>query len=516
MEIWGEGMGLPIFFKQFAFRSGAIILVKLIGAFVRIPLFRLLGAEGIGLYQMAYSFYGLILTLVMCGFPMALSLTTAQDRNRGIRMLKISTLLVTLIGGLISFLTFSYAKEIAGWIGDSELTAAIQMLAPAIFAASLLSLIRGYLQGIEFYGFIALSEVIEQTIRVVTMISFATLWLGQGLSTAVSGATMGAFAGALSALLFLIIILIHHQQPIFHSQTFRPRQPSFILGPGLLLFFQTSFAIYVTRLILPVSDFLDTLIIPHRLQDSGLNFHQATAIFGEISGMAATIVYIPAIVTAALSHILATKLTADWGKKNKANFLLHSRKALELGWLWGASSSLILFFYAKDLSLLVYGDLSLTKAITYLSLAPLITGVRDISTTILWVMEKKQTPFLGLVWGTICSVLSGYFLVAIPGFGYEGAAISLLTLEFIATLWNIRALTHHQRGVSWIIPLFLETLIIVLVAFFCFQLTNRWTYQIHASEFIGEIGKIIFSYLWIGVYMFIRFLNFDRIKFFFF
>jgi stage V sporulation protein B len=515
-EIRGESMGLPIFLKQFAFRSGAIFLVKLIGAFVRIPLFRLLGAEGIGLYQMAYSFYGLILTIVMCGFPTALSLTTARDVKRGLRMLKISTVLIALTGSLISFLIFRYAEQIAGWIGDLELTPAIQMLAPAIFIAPLLSLIRGFLQGIEYYGSIAISEVIEQTIRVVTMLSLATLWFNRGLSTAVGGATLGAFTGALAAFLFLFTILCLHQRKLYQTQLNHQKPSVFLLGPGLLLFFQTSLAIYATRLILPISDFLDALIIPHRLQDSGLNFHQATAVFGEISGMAATIVYIPTIITSALSHILATKLTTDWEKKKKGNFLLRSRKALELGWLWGISSSLVLFFYAKDLSLLVCGDLSLTKAISYLSIAPLITGLRDLSTTILWVMEKKQTPFLGLILGTIFSVGTGYFLVGIHGFGYEGASISLLTLELIATLWNIRALTQHHRGITWMMPLFFETFIIVTIAIFCFQLTNRWLYQIQVSIFIQQVGKIAFSYLCIGIYMFIRFLNFDRIKIFFF
>jgi stage V sporulation protein B len=66
-------MGLPTVIQQLALRSGAIFLVKLIGFLARIPLYRLLGAEGIRLYQMAYSVYGLALTVITGGFPKSLN-----------------------------------------------------------------------------------------------------------------------------------------------------------------------------------------------------------------------------------------------------------------------------------------------------------------------------------------------------------------------------------------------------------------------------------------------------------
>lgn len=52
---YGGTMEISIFFKQMAQRTCAIFLVKIIGFLARIPLFRMLGPEGIGLYQMAYS-----------------------------------------------------------------------------------------------------------------------------------------------------------------------------------------------------------------------------------------------------------------------------------------------------------------------------------------------------------------------------------------------------------------------------------------------------------------------------
>lgn len=77
-----------------------------------------------------------------------------------------------------------------------------------------------------------------------------------------------------------------------------------------------------TRLILPISDFFDALIIPQQLQASGIDIHQAIAIFGEITGIAATIAYMPTIITSALSHILSPKNCGGLATKKKGTVSL--------------------------------------------------------------------------------------------------------------------------------------------------------------------------------------------------
>lgn len=81
-------MKLPVFLKQTALRSGALFLVKAIGFAVRIPLFRLLGSEGTGIYQIVYSIFGFALTLLTGGFPTTLALMTAKDPKRGLQLFK--------------------------------------------------------------------------------------------------------------------------------------------------------------------------------------------------------------------------------------------------------------------------------------------------------------------------------------------------------------------------------------------------------------------------------------------
>ena len=54
------------------------LLVKVIGSVNRILLSRLLGGEGIGLYQMAYPVYLLLLSISAAGIPVAISIIVAE------------------------------------------------------------------------------------------------------------------------------------------------------------------------------------------------------------------------------------------------------------------------------------------------------------------------------------------------------------------------------------------------------------------------------------------------------
>ena len=71
-----------------SFLKGAFILslagitVKLMGALYRIPLARLIGGEGMGLYQMAYPVYTMILALSTAGIPVAISILVAEKNAK--------------------------------------------------------------------------------------------------------------------------------------------------------------------------------------------------------------------------------------------------------------------------------------------------------------------------------------------------------------------------------------------------------------------------------------------------
>ncbi|MGV2687166.1 hypothetical protein GNF82_23230, partial [Clostridium perfringens] len=96
------------------------------------------------------------------------------------------------------------------------------------------------------------------------------------------------------------------------------------------------------------------IIIPNRLQTAGYSSAEATAIFGVLTGMAALVAYMPTLVTAALSHTLTMRMVADWQARNYERFHLRTRIALKVSWIWGWISSLFLYVYNKEISLILF------------------------------------------------------------------------------------------------------------------------------------------------------------------
>lgn len=495
-------MNLPPIIKQVFVRTSIISLVKVIGAVGRIPLFRMLGAEGAGLYQMAYSYYGLVLTIVTAGFSTTLALLTARNPKQGLRMFYLATILLSVIGGICAFLSYWLSPTIARMFGDGNLVWAIRSLAPAILIVPLISLIRGFLQGLEYYGYIAFSELIEQIVRVVTMIFLVSLWISYGTSYAVSGATFAAVTGAFVTLIFLVGVLYYPIRNRLAEQHLLGDQK--VLGPGTLLFLKTSFAILATRLVIPLSDFTDTLIIPHRLQSIGMSPSEATAIFGVFTGIAATIVSIPSILTFALTHTLTTKITSDWQAKKWEQYYRRITRALQFGWLWGVSSALFLLLFSTPLSLMIMGDESLSMAIAYMSAAPLLAGLRDVTTTVLWGVDNQKVPLIGLIIGAVCSSLVLYVFIGIPAYEYIGVAAGLLAMDLIAAGWNLYFLYRKFRHLFSLNVLLKETAALLLFLLPVVYVTLYLLPRLHADELLKTVMSTVLFYLFAIIYISMR------------
>lgn len=491
-------MKTPHLLMQSAIRASAMVVVKLLGLIGRVILTRLVGAEGIGLYQMGYSLYGFVIMLTG-GLPTALAIVTAKQPKLGWRLLKIVSISVIFFSGMISLIVFWKSTPIARLLGNSELNYILRSLAPAILAAPLLGLLRGYLQGLEQFSIIAASEVIEQASRIFFLLLITYYWLPSGIERAIG---KGVYATFLSVIITFLILTIYVS--LLRDKSFRPQNDAGSLP--ILWFFRTSLMISLTRLLIPASEFIDAILIPNRLISAGYSPSEATAVFGIITGMATTIVYTPTLVTEALSHTMTMRIAAHWQHGNLQKYNLLTQVSLKISWLWGLVSSAFLFVYAKDLSLFIFNTDEAYLPIKYMAVIPLIVGFREISTSILWSQDIKKIPLYGLVTGICCSILVQYILIGIPGYGFIGAAAGIVTMEAIPTAWNIRAITIKKAGLY---KLFRTMLLDVIVICGMMLLTFQSVDFIfgNAAAFTRFLAGGGLFFLTSGCYMFLRYKN---------
>lgn len=432
-------MKLPVI-NPAALRAGAILVGKVIGLAGRATLSRFLGAEGVGLYQLAYSCYGIFLMIITGGLPTALALFTAKHPARGWAAFRTLSVPVALAGGAASLLMYMQSEHIAALLGNPDVEAAIRCLAPSLLAVPILQLLRGYMQGTERYGAISFSEIAEQAVRVGTMIILVFLFASEGTSIALGAGLTGTTTGALSAFLLLTVCLATRRfLPAGFIESHSP------VRSGVRSIIHASLAIGFTRLLVPASDFIDSLLIPRRLQTAGYTLSEAISIYGVITGMAVIVAYMPTIVTAAVSYTMTMKLASYFQQGELRSYHAMVRRMLQLCWTWGLLSGMYLLLFADPLAHLLFHTPEAAAPIRYFAVLPLIVGIRELTTSILWTQEKKNIPFMGLLNGIAFSTALLFFLLAIPGFGYEAASIGVLALEGVAVFGNLYAL-HRMRA----------------------------------------------------------------------
>ncbi|MGC5771229.1 oligosaccharide flippase family protein [Paenibacillus pabuli] len=486
-------MNIPPSLKQTGIRIVAVSLVKVMGLTGRIILTRVAGPEGIGLFQIAYSYFGFVLMLITGGLPTSLGMYTARHPELGWFWFKRLSTLLSLIGATLCLLTLAYSSTISTWLGNPILEPFIRSLSLAIFIVPILSLLRGYLQGLEHYGAIAVSELIEQAVRIGLMLGITWLWLPQGVYYAVGRSLIGTAVGGLAAFVVLLFFLRH----IGQKNEIHHRVPS---GKSDGLWFITSsLFISATRLLIPFSDMLDAVIIPSRLQTAGYTSAQATAMYGLLMGMAMLVVYMPTIVTSAISHTLTMKLVLSWQERRYDDFANKSRKAMEMVWIWGITSSFFLWIFNRDLSQLLFHSTQTAELISLLSIIPLLVGLREVSTSILWAMDNKKISLIGTTVGITAATLAHYYLIPLDEFHLRGAVTGVVLMELIIMAGNLIGLRHILKNIR-IGRLTVHVLVVVAISALVIWLREWTTLPVNSLNY-AILPNILLFFLLTGSYL---------------
>lgn len=489
-------MNIPPGLKQTGIRIGAVSLVKVIGLTGRIILTRMAGPEGIGLFQIAYSYFGFILMLITGGLPTSLGMYTARQPAIGWFWFKRLSILLSLIGATLCLLTLAYSSTISTWLGNPVLEPFMRSLSLAIFVVPLLSLLRGYMQGLEYYGAIAVSEVMEQAVRIGLMLGMTWLWLPQGVMYAVGRSLIGTAMGGIAAFVMLLLFLRHTgQKNEIHRVPTEKSDGSW--------FIKSSLVISLTRLLIPFSDMLDAVIIPSRLQTAGYTSTQATAMYGLLMGMAMLVVYMPTIVTAAISHTLTMKLALSWQELRYNYFAQKSRLTMEIVWIWGLTSSSFLWIFHRDLAQLLFHSTQIAELIRWLSIIPLLVGLREISTSILWAQDNKRVSLIGTAIGITAASLSHYFLIPLDGFHLKGAMAGVILMELIIMSGNLIGLKDLLKDIR-IGTLANHVLAVVMISALAMGLSKWTTLPVNWGDY-AILPNILLFFVLNGSYMMIHY-----------
>lgn len=434
--------------------TAAAIFVKLLGACYRIPFTRMVGSEGIGLYQMAYPLYTTLLALSSAGIPVAVSFLVAErgavgDRRGARRILWVSLLFLFSTGLLLALSLFLGAPYLAREVlGDPRACYSLAAVAPAVLVISVVSAFRGYFQGWGVMWPTALSEVLEQVIRVATVLLAASALISRGVEFAAAGAAFGAVTGGCAGLLVLVLIFgrFERSRPLLKG----PGRSGFLLGDGLKILKRLlvyAFPISAASAVFPLMQAIDTVIIPNRLQAAGFSVQEATSLFGQLAGMAGTIVYLPAVFTVSVAMSLVPHLAAAVSRGSRLEVRRRISTALRITVIFCLPAAAGLCVLATPIMELLFNEPGAGPVTAWLAPAALFAGLQQTTAGALQGIGNTWLPVVNLLAGCLVKIACNYYLTVLPGFGIKGAALGSslgFFLVFLLNFWFLSLFTGYR------------------------------------------------------------------------
>ena len=422
----------------------AAILTKILSAFYRIPFQNIVGDIGFYIYQQVYPFYSMAMVLSTTGFPVVISKLYAEQKGKGGRdksplLLFVSFLFLQLFG-VICFLTLYLGAEgIAEWMNDSHLAILLRVVSIVFLIFPIVSLLRGYYQGLGDMVPTALSQVGEQTVRVLTILFLSYLFMQKGYSLYLVGG--GAMFGSITGSMISVIIL-------FAFLTFRKEWKVIMPSQGMLQSGLTEVSVIVRALVFQglmicISGMLmifiqlvDSLNLFSLLVANGMEKSAAKSVKG-IFDRGQPLIQIGTVAATSMSLTLVPLISrARLAAKTEE---LHDKiqLALKVSIVVGAGASAGLWAIMEPTNKMLFENELGSTVLGLLSFVILFTSIISTMIAIMQGMGNLLFPAFAVTVSFPLKYLLNTLLI--PSYGTMGAAISsLVTLVLVTGILFVR------------------------------------------------------------------------------
>ena len=442
------------FVKQAAILAAASLLVRFLGFIYRWPLTNMIGDEGNAIYSGGYYIYTFLLILSSAGLPAAISklvserIALKQYRNAH-RVFQAALVISTCFGTFFAIVMGLGAHRLADMIDIADSYYSLLTLCPTLVIVAIMSVFRGYFQGMRTMVPTAISQIVEQVFNAFFSVYLAWVFMSinipegmtKNIPLASAGGTMGTGIGALAGLV-VVVFAYCLIRPYLLWRAERCKQPyeetkRELMGRVL----QTAWPIIAGTAVFSITNLIDMGMVVRILQQIGFSEANARALYGQLSGKYVTLTTLPvtistAVATAALPSI-ATSVKLKERKQVRRKMALTYRISMIISVPAAVGISALgpqiihmLFPSASDGgTLLTVGGVS----IIFLALCQTSTGI-------LQGIGHIKVPVVGAILGAITKVILN--VVRIPSINVLGAVLSTTGCYLVAGVFDVIMLSR--------------------------------------------------------------------------
>ncbi|PLS01272.1 stage V sporulation protein B [Neobacillus cucumis] len=417
------------------FLKGTFILLaagfitRVLGFIYRIVLARSIGEEGVGLYMMAYPTFILVVTIIQLGLPVAISknIAEAEAKKDYAEIKKILVVSLAITVGLSIILTpalILLAPLLSRTLfTDPRTYYPLMAISPAIPIIAIASVLRGYFQGRQNMRPSALSQILEQFVRITLIATATKTFLPYGVEYAAAAAMAASVLGELLSLIYLLTTFKLKKRFKLRKNFFQ------FVHKGKQTFkdlMEIALPTMGSRMIGSISWFFEPIVVAHSLALAGVLAVNATKQYGALTGYAMPLLMLPSFVTFSLATSLVPAISEANSKNQHKLIEYRLQQALRFVFLTGGLAVILLYVLADPLMELMYGSTKGSYFIRLMAPFMLVYYYQGPLQAVLQALNLARAAMINSLVGSVVKTAVIFLLASQATFGITGAALGIV------------------------------------------------------------------------------------------
>lgn len=425
----GRVMSMHAMVQKTLFLSASHFAVRVIGFLMRIWLSRELGPQAMGLVELAQSAQMLLITPVISGLPAAVSRMSAKATPAyQVRVLRMALALSLLVSIPLMAGAYLMRETLALWLGDVRTMPALLVYLPCVPILGASCALNGYYYGTGRPVPPALSEMLEQAVRFLLCMRMVSLLRGWPMMLRAAIPAAAALIGETVGLALMLLLCL---KTVFFVKAQGSRRR--------ILAEMISLALPLTgmRLVSSLMRTVNAVLIPVRLQFSGLAASEALSQLGMMQGMLMPVLMMPSFITGSLCMVSAPEITRRQAQGKPLASLCGRILGATLA--VGVASMAAVFLMAPLFSNVLYRQAELLPLLRRCCLLVPVMALCQVTGGMMNALGLQRMSLrISLATSLICVLLS-YWLCALPGMRLWGALLAMGATQLLTLLCNLRA-----------------------------------------------------------------------------
>ena len=419
------------------------VIVKLLGVLYKIPIANILGDEGMGYFNSAYTVYAFFYLLATAGVPKAVMILVSESKARegginGRTILRFATRTFLILGTLTTLAFIALSRPLAAAIGNDKSLHTMIAIAPSIVFVALGGVMRGYLSANLKFSSVAVSQILEGIGKLVFGLLFAMLAKVNNMPMPIVSAftILGVTLGAIIGLLYLYISARDTVDAGQKRQSLKRLDKKELRRR----IFSISVPITLSAAVMSITNVIDLGLIMRRLIENGYIELEATSLYGNYTTLAVPMFNLVISLITPVSIAFLPLLTEAVARGNKRGFSEISVSMIKLTSLLAAPLTVGMFVFSREILSLLFGNAGIdTGAPLLCMLAPALFFAVSLLlvNSSLEACGAVRAPVISMLLGSAVKVAVSYFLLGDVRFGISGAPLGTVASYAVALLVSL-------------------------------------------------------------------------------